>query len=80
MSTILTVSQPASPYEQLFVLRKEVLHYYDAKHLLIPLPIAQMFPCVEDALEDGEIWYLELMYAMFYQVIEDVIIKKVVSI
>lgn len=56
-------------------LRQLVMDRYQVKGV-IPEAITQMLPCVDDALEDGEGWYVEFMYALFSIVVEEYILWR----
>jgi hypothetical protein len=53
-----------------------ICDYYLTSERTMPIEIAQMLPCVQDAIEDGTPWYVELIYALFSIVVEEFVLWR----
>jgi hypothetical protein len=62
-------------YGLLAELTVAVLHYYQARGPM-PSAIAEMLPCVGDALASHDDDYIELMHALFSLALEDVLFRQ----
>ena len=63
-------------HSRLEALRAAICDYYLSTDRTMPEAIILMLPCVEDAIEDGECSYVELMYALFSKAVEEYVLWR----